>query len=355
MSSTSVAPMPVVAHAEGRLPSPRELRSRFPVPPRLGASIARVRREIGDILRGHDPRLLLIVGPCSIHDPEAAVEYAHRLRPLAETHARELLVVMRTYVEKPRSRDGWKGLLNDPGLDGSCDAARGLGVARSLLRAIGQAGLPCASELLDPLAARYLVDLLSWGAVGARTVESQPHRELASGLGLPVGFKNGTDGDLGVAFDAVETARRPHSFLGIDAGGTACLVRTAGNPDAHVVLRGGGGVPNYDAECVAWASTRARKGGLRRPLVIDCSHGNSGKNHRVQGAVCRAVLSQVRAGQEAIAGLMLESNLEPGAQPWTPGHRSRPRPGVSLTDPCIGWNETRDLLEEIAAAVKTKT
>jgi 3-deoxy-7-phosphoheptulonate synthase len=340
-----------LAPPASRLPAPGELAARHPAPEPVRAGISRARRAVRDILHGADARRLLVVaGPCSVHDPEAALDYAVRLRGVADRTRDALLVVMRTYVEKPRSTTGWKGLVNDPDLDGRCDVARGLSLSRELLRGVGELGLPCASELLDPLAARYLEDLLSWGCIGARTAGSQPHRELASGAPMPVGFKNGLDGNVGTALEGLASAGRPHAFLGVDAAGAATLVRTAGNPDGHVVLRGGAGVPNYDPESVAWACARAGQLGLGRGVLVDCSHGNSHKDHRLQARACRAVLEQWRRGQRGVAGLMLESYLEAGRQTWSTA--SRPRRDLSITDACIGWGETEDLLGEIAETVR---
>jgi 3-deoxy-7-phosphoheptulonate synthase len=260
------------------------------------------------------------------------------------------LIVMRTHVEKPRTTVGWKGLLNDPRLDGSCDVAAGLELARRLLLGVNDLGLPCATEVLDPLAPRYLADLVSWGVVGARTSESQTHREMASGLPMPVGFKNGTDGGLERAHHAMIAARHPHRFLGIDDDGAAALVQTRGNPDLHVVLRGGASGHNYSAEHVARAAALAAGEGIRRSVLVDCSHDNSGKDHRGQAAVCRAVSSQFLHGQEAILGMLVESHLRPGRQTWTAtGSLAR---GVSITDACIGWEETESLLFEVARSVR---
>jgi 3-deoxy-7-phosphoheptulonate synthase len=332
------------------LPSPRLLRHRLPCPPETATRIRLARGAIRDILYGRDPRrLVAVVGPCSIHDPDQAMEYALRLARLArETHG-QLVVVMRTYFEKPRTAVGWKGLINDPDLDGSCDGARGLERARRLLLDINALGLACAAEVLDPMTVPYLEDLLSWACIGARTSESQIHRELASRLPMPVGFKNRTDGNLKTAQDALVTARRPHTFFGIDDDGRPALHRSPGNPDAHLVLRGGGGVPNHDPEVVAWAATRARQLGLVRPVWVDCSHGNSNQNHLLQGSVCRHVLDQVRGGHQVIGGLMLESFLEAGSQPFAPG--AELRRGVSITDDCIDWNETEELLRAATRAV----
>jgi 3-deoxy-7-phosphoheptulonate synthase len=335
------------------LPPPKKVKRTTPITPRAALTVATARREIRDIIHGRDAtRLLAIVGPCSIHHPDEALEYATRLQCAAEPLRGEICVVMRTYFEKPRSNLGWKGLVNDPNLDESCDVAAGLALARRLLLEINQLGLPCASEMLDPFMPQFVADLLSWAAIGARTSESQPHRELASGLSMPIGFKNGTHGGLGVAHNAMITASRPHSFLGISVDGRSAVVSTTGNPDLHLVLRGGNNGPNHDAESIEQALARVAGLGVARPIMVDCSHGNSQKDHTRQAAVCHDILRQVLAGNGAIMGLMLESNLRPGNQPWSPG---RPlRRGLSITDTCIGWNETEDLLNEIAAVVKLR-
>jgi 3-deoxy-7-phosphoheptulonate synthase len=333
------------------LPAPQQVKQAHPITPRAALTVTTARREIRDIIHGRDAtRLLAIVGPCSIHDPDEALEYATRLRRAAEPLRDEICVVMRTYFEKPRSSVGWKGLVNDPYLDESCDIAAGLVLARRLLLEINELALPCASEMLDPFTPQFVADLLSWAAIGARTSESQPHRELASGLSMPVGFKNGTHGGLGAACNAMIAASRPHSFLGISVDGRSAVVSTTGNPDLHLVLRGGSNGPNHDAASVEEALARVAGQGVARPIMVDCSHGNSQKDHTRQAAVCRDVLRQLLAGNGAIMGLMLESNLGPGNQPWSPGQALRP--GVSITDTCIGWNETEDLLNEIAAVVK---
>jgi 3-deoxy-7-phosphoheptulonate synthase len=333
------------------LPPPQQTKQALPITPRAALTVATARREIRDIIHGRDAtRLLAIVGPCSIHHPEEALEYATRLQRAAEPLRGEICVVMRTYFEKPRSNVGWKGLVNDPNLDESCDVAAGLALARRLLLEINELALPCASEMLDPFMPQFVADLLSWAAIGARTSESQPHRELASGLSMPVGFKNGTHGGLGVACNAMITARRPHSFLGISVDGRSAVVSTTGNPDLHLVLRGGSNGPNHDVLSIEKALARVAGLGIARPIMVDCSHGNSQKDHTRQAGVCHDVLRQLLVGNGAIMGLMLESNLRPGNQPWSPG---RPlRRGLSITDTCIGWNETEDLLNEIAAVVK---
>jgi 3-deoxy-7-phosphoheptulonate synthase len=313
--------------------------------------VAGIRRDIADVVHGRDDRRLVVVaGPCSIHDPDEALEYGRRLSRVAERHADALCVVMRTYFEKPRTQIGWKGFLHDPHLDGSDAMAPGLARARALLVELGSLGIACGAEILDPLAAAYLEDALAWGCIGARTTESQVHRQLASGLPMPVGFKNTTDGNVTAALDAMTSARSPHGYLAVAADGRTAVCRSRGNPDVHLVLRGGGGVPNDDPETVAWAATRARRTGAVRPIFIDCSHGNSHKNHRLQGPVCRRVLDQLRGGHRVIGGIMLESFLEEGRQDWSPG--ATLQKGVSITDACIGWAETEALLEEIAEAVR---
>jgi len=329
---------------------PREIKRRLPLSPAAAETVVRARRAIRDILHGHDRhRLLVVVGPCSIHDPAAALDYARRLKSLADRLAGELVIVMRTYFEKPRTTIGWKGLINDPRLDGSCDVPAGLELARSILLDINGLGLPCASELLDPVVPQYKGDLVSWAAIGARTAESQTHREMASGLSMPIGFKNGTDGSLEVAANAMISAAHPHSFLGITVDGEAAVVKTTGNPDRHIVLRGGGGRPNYHPEDIARALALVAGQGIARPIMVDCSHGNSGKDHRRQAAVCRSVVEQFQRGRREILGLMIESNLRPGRQDWAPG--AELAYGVSITDACIGWEETEELLLEAAAAV----
>jgi len=336
------------------LPPPQLLRKRLAVPGPVAAQVAAARQALRDVLQGRDRhRLAVVVGPCSIHSREEAIAYARRLAPLAREVDTRLLVVMRTYFEKPRSTVGWKGLLNDPHLDGIGDIASGIPLCREILLETAALGLPCASELLDVMAAPYLSDLLAWGAIGARTSASQPHRELASGLPFPVAFKNGIDGDLAGALGAVESARAPHQALGVGENGQASVIRTRGNREAHVVLRGGARGPNHDPASVARATEAGRHLGLSRPVIVDCSHGNSAKDHRRQAEVCRQVLEQVQSGQTGIAGVMLESHLAPGRQPFAPGRsvRSALEPGVSITDACIGFEETEQLLREMASVV----
>jgi 3-deoxy-7-phosphoheptulonate synthase len=332
---------------------PRDVKRALPASERAAATVRAARAALRDLLHGRDARrLLAVVGPCSIHDEVAALDYARRLRALAAEVDDALLVVMRTYFEKPRTTIGWKGLINDPHLDGSCDIPHGLALARRILLAVNELGLACASEVLDPVTPQYHADLLSWAAIGARTTESQTHRELASGLSMPVGFKNATDGSLDAAGNALVSAGSPHVFLGIDAAGASALVRTRGNPDAHVVLRGGGGRPNHDPASVASAArlTAARK--IARGVLVDCSHENSGKDPRRQGDACRSTLAQWEAGQGALLGFMLESHLEEGRQDWRAG--TPPRYGVSITDACIGFAETEALLRDAAERVRRR-
>jgi 3-deoxy-7-phosphoheptulonate synthase len=335
------------------LPSPRAIKTKLPITEQAAALVLNTREAIRRILHGQDrDRLLVIVGPCSIHDPEAAYEYAAKLKPVADALRDRLLIVMRTYFEKPRTTVGWKGLINDPHLDGTCDIATGMELARTILLKINQSGVPCATELLDPISPQYIADLLSWTAIGARTTESQTHRELASGVSMPVGFKNGTEGSLQVAVNAMTSARTPHHFLGINAEGQTSIIRTAGNPDRHIVLRGGGGKTNYEAEHVAKAEAAVAGEGIARPIMIDCSHDNSNKDHKRQSLVARDVLRQFREGRNSIMGLMLESNLNPGKQSWKQG--TTLAHGVSITDACLGWDETAALLNELADTIITK-
>jgi 3-deoxy-7-phosphoheptulonate synthase len=329
------------------LPSPAELRRRLALPEAGMRFVRAARQALADVIHGRDPRLVVVVGPCSIHDPEAALDYAERLREVANATSDRLLIVMRTYVEKPRTTVGWKGLINDPWLDGSCDLAAGLELARRTLLAINALGVPCGSELLDPATPRYLGDLFSWAAIGARTSQSQPHREMASGLPMPVGFKNGTDGSLECAVNAMKSAGHPHTFVAVGESGGATVVRTRGNPNCHVILRGGALRPNFGLEDVARAARLLAAEGIARPILIDCSHGNSGKDHTKQAGVLREVLAQLRGGERRIGGILLESNLHAGKQAW-PSARSLDY-GVSITDACIGWEETEALLYEIAA------
>jgi 3-deoxy-7-phosphoheptulonate synthase len=332
------------------LVSPREVKGGRPLPEGLGPAVAHAREAVRDVIHGRDAhRLLVIVGPCSIHDPEAALEYAGRLARVAEQTGDHLLVVMRAYFEKPRTTIGWKGLINDPHLDGSCDVSHGLELAREVLVGIGELGVPCATEFLDPVTPQYIDDLICWAAIGARTTESQTHREMASGLSMPVGFKNGTDGRLDVARDAMISARHPHSFVGINEEGLTSVVRTTGNPDRQAVLRGGRGGPNYFPDDIERAVALLADQGVARPVMVDCSHDQTMKNPDRQPSVCREVVRQYVRGQGAIAGLMIESHLRAGRQSWRSD--AALEYGMSITDGCLGWGETEDLLGRIADAV----
>lgn len=330
---------------------PGKLLAELPSPPEVTRRVAQAREEVRAIIQGRDPRLLLVVGPCSIHDPVAAMEFARRLVALRERTADTLCVLMRVYFEKPRTTVGWKGLISDPRLDGSRDMAAGLRLSRRLLLDINELGLPTANELLGPVVAQYIADLVAWTAIGARTVESQTHREMASGLSMPVGFKNGTDGSLQVALDGMVASGGAHSFLGLDESGRVAVVHTTGNPDRHLVLRGGGGRTNYDAASVRGAVELLRRAGLSARVMIDCSHGNSSKDHTRQGPVLRDVVGQIVAGGTDILGAMLESHIHAGNQKLD-GDPSTLRYGVSITDACIDWETTEGLLLEADQALR---
>lgn len=313
------------------------------------------RNAIHAILNGTDDRLLVVVGPCSIHDPAAAVDYAEQLAGLRERLADRLEIVMRVYFEKPRTTVGWKGLINDPHLDGSHDIGAGLRIARGFLRDVTALGLPCGTEFLEPISPQYTADLITWGAIGARTTESQIHRQLASGLSMPIGFKNGTDGGIQVALDAAAAASAPQAFLGIDADGRASLVTTTGNPDTSVILRGASDGPNHDPESVRRASERLAAAGLNPRLIVDASHGNSSKDHIRQAQVAAELAEQIAVGGASIAGVMLESNLVAGAQRLdvTAGAAGLVR-GQSVTDACMGWDATTEALGRLAAAARRR-
>lgn len=333
------------------LPSPRELIELQPLDPAGAAVVERGRSQVRAVMDGVDDRLLVIVGPCSIHDPVAGLEYAGRLAEQAERLSGELLIVLRSYFEKPRTTIGWKGLINDPGLDGSHRIADGLRAARRFLTDVTALGLPAATEFLEPISPQYLADLVSWGAIGARTTESQIHRQLVSGLSMPVGFKNGTDGGLQVALDACIAAGAPQSFLGIDDDGRAALVGTDGNPDTHLILRGGTAGPNYSAADVARATARSAGAGVNPRLIVDASHGNSGKSHLRQAEVALDLAAQLAGGSAGIGGVMLESFLVPGAQRLDPATGPAGLTyGQSVTDACLGWDTTVSVLEALARA-----
>jgi len=308
----------------------------------------RGRRALCDILDRRDHRLFVVVGPCSIHDPKAALEYAGRLRDLAREVEETLLLVMRVYFEKPRTTVGWKGLIMDPHLDGSHDIAAGLRLGRSFLCDVLDLGLPTATEFLDPITPQYVADLVCWGAIGARTTESQTHRQMASGLSMPLGFKNGTDGAFQAAINAIKAAAQPQTFLGINLSGAASAVVTRGNPDCHVVLRGGTNGPNYSSTHIAQTEALLAKAGLPRSILVDCSHDNSARQPERQPEVLRALLAQIAAGNNSIMGAMLESNLEAGSQPF-PQPKDKLRYGVSITDGCIDWPTTANLIREVHA------
>ncbi|MGC5053710.1 3-deoxy-7-phosphoheptulonate synthase [Micromonospora sp. DT48] len=334
------------------LTTPALLHHELPLDDALTTAVLTGRRAVGQVLDRADDRLLVVVGPCSVHDPAAALDYAHRLRAAAERVADDLLVVMRVYFEKPRSTVGWKGLINDPGLDGSGDVNTGLRRARALLLDVLRLGLPVGCEFLDPITPQYIADTVAWGAIGARTVESQVHRQLASGLSMPIGMKNRPDGSIATAVDAIRAAGVPHVFPGIDVSGTPAIMHTRGNADGHLVLRGGGGRPNYDAASVAGALDLLRAAGLPERLVVDASHANSGKDHRNQPGVAADVAAQIAAGQRGIVGIMLESFLVPGRQDLDPTRELTY--GQSVTDACIGWDTTEEVLTDLATAVRAR-
>src|SRR5215468_5824333 len=328
--------------------SPSALLDQLPLDDEATAIVEQSRAEVRAVLDGADDRLLVIAGPCSVHDPAAALDYAGRLREARELHRADLLIVMRVYFEKPRTVTGWKGLINDPGMDGGHDVHRGLHAARRLLRDILALGLPVGCEWLDPITPQYIADTVTWGAIGARTTESQVHRQLASGLSMPVGFKNGTDGDVQVAVDACRAAAAGHTFFGVTLAGAAAVVTTAGNPDCHVILRGGRSGPNYEAAQVRQALATIADAGLPRRVMVDASHGNSGKDHRRQPAVAGSLAEQVAGGERGLMGVMLESFLREGRQ--EPGDPARLVYGQSITDACMDVGTTAGVLGELAAA-----
>ncbi len=330
---------------------PRQIHDELPLTETAARTTSEARHAIHRILNGEDPRLLVIIGPCSIHDPEAALEYAGRLYKWKETLGQDLLIVMRVYFEKPRTRVGWKGLINDPDLDESFNINKGLRVARKLLLDINELGLPAATEYLDLITPQYVSDLIAWGAIGARTTESQVHRELASGLSCPVGFKNATDGTVQVAVDAIASASRPHHFLSLTKAGTSAIFSTTGNEDCHLILRGGKH-PNYDAESVNQAAESLEQAGLPSHLMIDFSHGNSLKQYKRQLLVADDVAQQIAAGDDRIIGVMVESHLKEGRQDIKPGQPLEY--GKSITDACLGWEDSEKVLERLAGAVRQR-
>ena len=332
------------------LPSPAELMSALPKTDAQAACIVRSREAIHRILFGDDPRLLVVVGPCSIHDLEAGREYGRRLAALATKLGDRMVIAMRVYFEKPRTTVGWKGLILDPHLDGSSDIQHGLYLARQFLREILDLGLPTATEFLDPITPQYIADLVSWGAIGARTTESQTHRQLASGLSMPLGFKNGTDGSIQSAINAIKAASQPQTFLGITTDGRAAAVRTSGNPNCHIVLRGGAAGPNFGAAPVAAAAALLAKAGLHPSILVDCSHDNSAKQPERQPEILREVLAHAALAGSPVMGVMIESNLSAGSQPF-PRPRNELQYGVSITDGCIDWPTTEQCLRAAYAAL----
>lgn len=333
--------------------APSDLKQVFPLTVENAEFVTASREKIKDILHEKDRRLMAVVGPCSIHDPAAALEYAKHLAILAKEVEEHIMIVMRVYFEKPRTTIGWKGLINDPDLNGSHHISKGLGVARQLFCAITALGLPIASEMLDPITPQYLADMISWGAIGARTTESQTHREMASGLSFPVGFKNGTDGGLKVATDAMSAALHEHSFLGINYEGRSSIVHTRGNPDVHIVLRGGENGPNYRAQEISKTTELLKKNSLPPSIMVDCSHANSNKDHNRQGAVLDEVIDQILSGNSAINSVMIESNLEAGNQAITDDF-SQLRYGVSITDKCVDWTTTDKMLKLVCERLATR-
>jgi 3-deoxy-7-phosphoheptulonate synthase len=327
-----------------RLITPAEVKKLHAASPETLNSILEARNTARRILRGEDPRLMVVVGPCSIHDTESAMDYARRLKALSDELSDRLFIAMRVYFEKPRTTVGWKGLINDPHLDDSGDVEYGIKLARKLLLDIAEIGLPSGTEFLDPIIPQYIADLISWAAIGARTTESQTHREMSSGLSMPVGFKNGTDGSIQTACDAMRSACSPHNFLGIDQDGMTSIIRTSGNPDSHIVLRGGRDGTNYGPEHTAVAAERLKQAGMTSSLMIDCSHANSGKDPKRQPDVLKSVIEQRAAGRQDIVAVMIESHIHLGSQPAV---KEGLRYGVSITDACLDWDSTASILRAI--------
>ncbi|MGF2734909.1 3-deoxy-7-phosphoheptulonate synthase [Marinobacter sp. DUT-1] len=331
--------------------TPEALKKEMPLSDKAAETVANSRQAIYDIMDGKDHRLFVVVGPCSIHDVEAARDYAQRLRKLADEVSDTLLIVMRVYFEKPRTTVGWKGLINDPHLNDTFDIEQGLHIGRRLLLDINELGLPAATEALDPISPQYLQDTIAWSAIGARTTESQTHREMSSGLSMAIGFKNGTDGSLDVAVNAMKSVSHPHSFLGIDQQGKVAIIRTKGNNYGHVVLRGGGGKPNYDSVSVALCEQALEKAGLRKSIMVDCSHANSSKDPAIQPLVLQDISHQILEGNTSIQGLMVESNINWGNQPL-PENLADLKYGVSVTDACIDWPTTEKAIREMRDKLK---
>tara|TARA_A100001015_G_scaffold104135_1_gene115552 strand:+ start:63 stop:1103 length:1041 start_codon:yes stop_codon:yes gene_type:complete len=327
------------------LPSPKMVKEEFPSSKKATETIIKGREEIEAIIQGHDNRLLLVIGPCSIHDPSAAMEYAHKLLKLKEKYNDKIVFVMRVYFEKPRTTLGWKGLINDPDMDQSFHIEKGLKLARKILHDCAELGLPTATEMLDTIIPQYIADLVCWGAIGARTVESQPHREMSSGLSMPIGFKNATTGDIDVAINALKVAIHPHHFLGAHQRGDLSLVKTKGNQNVHLILRGGSSGPNYDPTTIKDSSDKLEENMLPSKIMIDCSHANSKKKHKFQVDVIRNVTAQIKNGNNHILGMMIESNLFEGNQPLK--DKKDLKYGISVTDECISWETTETVLENL--------
>jgi len=332
------------------LTTPEKLKADFPETEAAAHLVAESRRQVERILRRNDKRRMIIVGPCSLHDEEATLDYARRLFKVQKSYSGQVLILMRAYFEKPRTTLGWKGILYDPHLDGSYDLDFGIRTSRKLLCEIAEIGMPCATEFLDPIVPQYLADLISWAAIGARTAESQIHRQMASGLSMPIGFKNATDGNIAVAMDAIKAASNPHSFLGINRKGQVIVAETRGNKYGHLVMRGGTNRPNYSSEFVAFAEVLLSKANLSNGMVVDCSHANSAKNHKRQGRALLDIADQIQLGNTSIAGVMIESFIKEGKQ--NIGAAGGLKYGISLTDGCIGWDETEELIGRLAEAVK---
>ncbi len=333
--------------------SPKKLKMKYPSSSETDALVLKSRETIKRILNREDPRLIAVIGPCSIHDKKAALEYAEKLKELSQKVEDQFFLIMRVYFEKPRTTVGWRGLILDPDMDGSYDIGKGIEFVRKLLKEINEIGVPAGSEMLDPIIPQYISDFLSWAAIGARTTESQVHRNLASGLSMPVGFKNGTSGSLQLAVNAMKTSLHPASFIGIDQNGRTAIFRTTGNDACHIILRGGDNGPNYYEEDVEEASSLMEKAGIFSSLIIDCSHANSGKKYTRQRRVFRSVIDQIIYGQKNVAGVMLESNLFEGNQE-IPGDISQLKYGVSITDACIGWDETEKLIMSAADTLRNR-
>ncbi len=330
-----------------RLVTPKQFKAALPITPEIEAHVEQSRNTIRNILDRKDHRLIVVVGPCSVHDTKAAIEYAERLAAFSETVKDQLLIVMRVYFEKPRTTVGWKGLINDPYLDGTFQIEKGMSIGRELMLKVNELGLPIANEALDPISPQYMQDLIAWSAIGARTTESQTHREMASGLSVPIGFKNGTDGSLGVAINALQSVSSGHSFLGIDGKGKVSIVHSSGNQYSHIVLRGGGGKPNYDSVNVKLTERALREKGLPENIMVDCSHSNSNKDPELQPLVLDNISQQILEGNQSIIGVMLESHLKAGNQKLT-DDKSSLEYGKSITDGCISWETTETTLTRLA-------